>query len=66
MKICSSIYDLKLKMVDALCDEPFECSIIKVLTIVFGHVLYRYISNFKFDIRVEMNMSFTFVAVVME
>ena len=66
MTLLSSIYDLKLEMGDAFYGEPFECSTVKALTTIFGRVLYTYISNFNFDTRVELNMFFTFVAVVIE
>ena len=41
-----SIDDLKLEMAYAICWGTPKCSIIKVSTIVLGHVLYTYISEF--------------------
>ena len=41
-----------------------KCSIIKVLTTVFWHVLYTYIEILDFDIRVKLNMFLTFVVIM--
>ena len=64
MNINNFIDEQKLEMAYAFHDNLRKSSTIRYSTTVFGYMIYTYILILDFDTRIEMNMFFTFVAVV--